>query len=99
MTDRPHIRTEPGMRFGGPHLRGIGTDAIADLIVAGEGPDAVCDNYGISRHELAVVLWFEGEHGSKRHRKALGVWADGVYGRLAQGDVDGLEMPEFESPA
>ena len=97
MTDRPVIRTEPGMRFGGPHLRGIATDAIAGLYLAERDEAAVCEDYEITRHELLVALWFEGMHGSVEHRKALGGWAVAAYGALARGDVDGVEAPELST--
>lgn len=94
MTNRPVIRTEPGMRFGGPHLRGISTDAIAGLYLAERDEAAVCADYDLTRHELLVVLWYEGTHGCKEHRRALGAWSEAVYGQLARGDVDGVEVPE-----
>ena len=94
MTDRPFIRTEPGMRFGGPHLRGISTEAIAGLYLAERDEAAVCADYDLTRHELLVVLWFEGMHGCAANRKALGGWAEKAYKALARGDVDGVEAPE-----
>lgn len=90
---RPVIRTEPGMRFGGPHIHGISTEAIAGLFLAERDEAAVCDDYGLTRHELLVVLWFEGTHGCAENRKALGAWADAAYGALARGDVDRLVVP------
>jgi uncharacterized protein (DUF433 family) len=82
------------MRFGGPHLRGISTDAIAGLYLAERDEAAVCADYDLTRHELLVVLWYEGTHGCKEHRRALGAWSEAVYGQLARGDVDGVEVPE-----
>jgi uncharacterized protein (DUF433 family) len=96
VTERPAIRVEPGMRFGGPHLRGISTEAIAGLYLAERDEAAVCDDYDLSRHELLVVLWFEGTHGCKANRRALGAWAETVYGALARGDVDKVETPDLE---
>lgn len=93
VTGRPHIRVEPGMRFGGPQLRGISTDAIAGLYLAERDEAAVCDDYDISRHELLVVLWFEGEHGCGEHREALGAWAKAAYRALARGEIDGIVVP------
>lgn len=93
MTVRPFIRTEPGFRFGGPHLRGISTEAIAGLFLAERDEAAVCDDYDLTRHELLVVLWFEGTHGCRANRKALGGWADAAYGALARGEVGELVVP------
>lgn len=93
VTDRPVIRIEPGMRFGGPHLRGISTEAIAGAFLAGESADAVADDYDLTLHELWVVLWFEGTHGCRANRRALGGWSEAVYGRLVRGDAAGIEAP------
>lgn len=99
VTDRPVIRTEPGMRFGGPHIHGISTEAIAGLFLAERDEAAVCDDYDLTRHELLVVLWFEGTHGCAANRKALGGWAEAAYGELARGDVDGVEAPDVPGRA
>lgn len=91
MTDRPAVHVEPGMNFGNPQLRGISTDAIAGRYLV-EGEAAVRDDYGLTRHELLVVLWFEGAHGD--YRAELGEWAQAVGWALARGDVDGVAAPE-----
>ena len=95
VTERPHIRVEPGMRWGGPHLRGISTDAIAGLYMAERDEAAVCDDYDLTRHELLVVLWYEGTHGCAANRKALGAWAETAYAALARGEVAGIKAPEL----
>jgi hypothetical protein len=63
---------------------------------AGETAEAVCDDYDLNRHELAVVLWYEGEHGDYRDRWQD--WARNVaYPRLAGWvkplDIDTLPLP------
>ncbi len=89
---RPAVQFEPGMRFGGPHMRGIGTDPIAGLFLAEKDAAAVADDYGLTLHELWVVLWFEGTHGE--YRAELGEWARSVYWQLARGEIDGIAAPD-----
>jgi hypothetical protein len=84
------------MAWGGPQLRGISTDAIAGLYLAERDEAAVCDDYELTRHELLVVLWYEGTHGCKTHRKALEAWAQGAYWALARGEIDGVAAPDVE---
>lgn len=88
---RPAVHVEPGMAWGGPQMRGISTDAIAGLYLAERDEAAVCADYDLTRHELLVVLWYEGTHGE--HRAELGEWAQTVGWALARGDVDGVEAP------
>jgi uncharacterized protein (DUF433 family) len=81
------------MRFGRPHIRGISTDAIAGMVVAGESFETVADEYGLSRREVILACWYEGDQGS--YRKRWRQWADQVYYLLAKDDVDlsGVEEP------
>lgn len=101
MSERPAVRVEPGWRFGQPHMRGISTDAIVGMYMAGESAEAVCEDYGLTRHELLVVLWYEGVHGSKKRRRLLGEWAEKVaYPVLAGWDktktVEEIPLPDVD---
>jgi uncharacterized protein (DUF433 family) len=91
---RPVVTIDPAMRFGQPQIKGISTDAIAGMYWAGENAETVCDDYGLTRHELLVALWFEGTHGERPEWKS---WADDVaYPQLAgwkQLDVEGMSLP------
>lgn len=91
--DRPVIRVDPGMRWGYPHLGGVGTDAIAGMVMAGENLTAVADDYNTSVHGVLLACWFEGTHG--HYQAEWGDWATGVYERLAARSVDvaGIEGP------
>jgi hypothetical protein len=75
----PFVRVDPAIREGDPTLRGIPTDAIADHHWLN---DDVEDDFGLTRHELLVVLWFEGSRGQPEHRQRWGVWAEQVHGPL-----------------
>ncbi len=96
---RPVVTVDPAVAWGRPAVRGIPTEAIADLFWAENGDDqAVMDDYGLSRHELAVALWHEGSYGEARKRFAgWKAWADEIaYPRLAGWnplDVDSLPLP------
>lgn len=47
------------MAFGAPSIKGIRTEAIAELIDAGEDPDRVADNFGLSVREVKAAAAFE----------------------------------------
>jgi uncharacterized protein (DUF433 family) len=93
---RPVVTFDPAVRFGYAHIKGIPTEAIADVYWAGETADAVADDYGLSRHELLVALWFEGAHGTYRDRWRQWAW-DVAYPMLGGWrkpfDLDGLPLP------
>lgn len=94
MLDRPAIRVEPGMAWGRPHLRGVSTEAIAGLYAAEGDLDAVAADYGLTRHEMLVVLWFEGMYGGRsgwRH------WAEIIAGPVLAGWVD-TPVEKLEPP-
>lgn len=75
--EQPHVRVEPGIRFGYPHIRGVPTDAIAGMVWAGEDLAAVADEFNLTRGEVLVACWFEGTHGrpNSGFRKAWRDWA------------------------
>lgn len=93
---RPVVSIDPAMRFGRPQIKGIPTEAIADMYWAGESAEVVCDEYGLTRHELLVALWHEAANGE--YRKRWKDWASGeAYQRLASWtkplDVDTIPLP------
>jgi uncharacterized protein (DUF433 family) len=97
---RPVISHDPAVRFGNAQLKGISTEAIADLYWAENGDEvAVCANYGLDRYELATALWYEATHGDARRLFAgWARWADEVaYPRLSGFaeplDIDTLPLP------
>lgn len=94
-SDRPVIEISPAVRFGRPAIRGISTEAIAGMVAAGEDPDVVCSEYGITRHELLLACWWEGSDGV--YRKKWRRWAEEVaYPALAGWkpfDVDAMPLP------
>lgn len=99
-TDQPEpvVTVDPRMRFGQPHIKGVSTDAIVGMYLAGESAEVVCDEYGVTRHELLLALWFEGEHVRAR-RQELGWWARNVAYPVLSGfdkskSIDEIELPE-----
>ena len=96
----PVIQIDPRIRFGRPHIGGVSTEAIADVVMAGEDVATVVDEYGLERHggRHAVLLacWWEGsEHGVCRRQWRA--WADEVApwlgGPRTALDVDALPDP------
>lgn len=87
---RPAITIDPAVRFGYPHIRGIPTDAIAGMVWAGETPEVVCEDYGITRYELLLACWYEASYrpvapGKSAYRQAWARWAKDVFQLLALG--------------
>ncbi len=72
---------------------GISTETIADAYWAG---DDVEDEYGLTRHELLVALWFEATQGQPRHRRRWKAWGEQAYRALwdtRELDPAGVELP------
>lgn len=93
--EQPHVRVQPGVRFGYPHIRGIPTDAIAGMVWAGEDLAVVGDEYGLTRGEVLVACWFEGTHGRPRSgfRRAWRGWAFDVGKQMWRPIVDYTAVP------
>lgn len=65
----PRVTVSPSQRFGRPVMCSISTEVIADAHWSGE--DVVVE-YGLTRHELPVALWFETTYGQPRFRQRWG---------------------------
>jgi len=95
----PVVTFDPGVGWGRATMHGIHTDAIAERYWASGNDAAVCADYGLTRHELAVALWYEAVNGTARREYAGWVlWAEKVaYPRLAGWvkplDIDSLPLP------
>jgi uncharacterized protein (DUF433 family) len=50
---------DPTRSFGSPTLRGIRTDALAELVEAGEPPELIAEEYGLTPEELKAALAYE----------------------------------------
>lgn len=93
-TDRPIIAIDASVNFGRPQIRGISTEAIAGMVMAGEGVVTTADEYGLTRHEVVLACWWEGFQG--RYRRQWKTWADRVHPPLGGWeplDVDALPEP------
>lgn len=92
---RSVVTTDPAVRFGRPQIGGVSTEAIAGMVMAGEGVDTVADEYTLSRHQVLLACWHEGTWGC--YRREWGVWAEKVaYPQLAGWqplDVDAMPEP------
>jgi uncharacterized protein (DUF433 family) len=56
---RSPVVIDPTRSFGAPTLRGIRTDALAELVEAGEPPELVAEEYGLTPDELKAALAYE----------------------------------------
>lgn len=93
MNPSPQVSVSPAHRFGQPHMKGIGTEMLADLYWA-HGESEVEDDYELTRHELLVTLWFESAHGQPRFRKRWKAWLSQVEGPLWHAStLDPMSVP------
>lgn len=96
----PTITVSPAHNFGRPTLDGQPTETLAEQYLTG-GEHEVQKNHNISRHELLVALWYEGEHGCARHRRRWRQWARNAAIMLwapANYDINTIELPPRERP-
>lgn len=96
--DRPVVVSDPGVRFGDPCVRGVSTNDLAELWVAGWTQAEILDEHDLTRAHLLTALWFEGRHGQHPQWRQ---WADEVaYPVLSGWDkryVDEVPMPPIGS--
>lgn len=101
--ERAFVRVDPGMNFGQPHIRGVRTEAIVGVLVAGELAEVVAEDYGLTRAELLLAAWFEARHGSRRYRQLfkawLGRWEATLGGWNGQYDPAEVPLPTEEEDA
>lgn len=96
--DRPHVRCEPGVRFGQPHVKGISVDRIVEMVVVGEW-NSLRDDYGLSRGDVLVACWWWADRGRSRDRaaRAWKFWATANFDAMAGGRWDAVpDPPEVE---
>ena len=89
----PQVTVSPAHSFGRPSMRGVSTEVIADAYWLGEDVE---DEYGLTRHELLVALWFEATRGQPRFRRWWKTWAEQVGPVLRDTrslDADALVLP------
>ena len=53
---------DPGFSFGAPTIRGIKTGAIAELVEAGELPEAVAGDFSLDLSEVKAAVSYEWQH-------------------------------------
>jgi uncharacterized protein (DUF433 family) len=82
------------MCWGEPQLKGIGTYAVAGMVLAGEPITTVAGEYGLTRPEVLICCWFEARYGSKRRRAQWSAWLDLVEPRLCGAVVDYAAVPD-----
>ena len=91
----PHVRTEPGRRWGGPHINGISVEAIGGVVLAGESVAAVAEDYSLTRPQILVACWWLATHdGSKATRQHWADWAQVAAPLLAASRPDYDAIPD-----
>ena len=50
---------QPDVAFGAPHVSGIRTENLAELVDAGEEIDVVAEDFGLTEAELRAALAYE----------------------------------------
>jgi uncharacterized protein (DUF433 family) len=93
---RPVVTTDPAVRFGRPAIRGISTEIIAGMVYAGEDPETVAEDYGLTLHEVLLACWHEGTYGTRARRRLWKAWVDAV--RPALGGWVPLDLETVEWP-
>ena len=96
--DRPHVWVQPELHGGTPCVggTGIGVEAIAGYVWAGDPPSLVARMYGVSLGDVLVACWFVATAGDRAWRKRWGGWAEVVepdLGRYKTVDYASLPLP------
>lgn len=89
----PHVRVEPGVRFGRPHIGGVTVEAIVGTLTAGDDPSTVADGYGLGRADLLLACWYVARHGPPCRREAWAGWLDRWEATIATTGYDPAAVP------
>src|SRR6478672_9529166 len=88
------ITVDPAKNFGQPSINGgPAADVVAGMVWAGDPPQAVADDYDISRAAVLVACWYVATYGTRPQRRRWKTWADEWAGSLAHGDYDRIPDP------
>jgi hypothetical protein len=73
-------------------MNGISTEVIAESHWLDDSPQ---DDFGLTRHELLVALWFEATQGQPRFRRRWREWGRTASQALWKSDidVDAVQLP------
>jgi hypothetical protein len=71
-------------------MNGISTEAIAESHWLDDNPQ---DDFGLTRHELLVALWFEATQGQPRFRRRWREWGPVASQALWKSDSDVESVP------
>lgn len=93
---RPVITVDPRVRFGHPHIRGVATDVPVGMLVAGEAPDTVAEEFGLTYAELVLCCWHEAMYGVPHRRRAWKAWLNRHGSAFHHGDYARIPLPTEE---
>ncbi|MEU8378992.1 hypothetical protein [Streptosporangium sp. NPDC048865] len=88
---RPHVVAAPWLFFGRPALARTGTDTLAaiGLYLAGDAPETVLAELGLTRGEFLTICWWEAHWGTRT--KEWAAWRDQHAGALGEGHWRGYD--------
>jgi uncharacterized protein (DUF433 family) len=75
MTVRPFVVVDPAQNFGRPALSRtrVAVGDVVAVLLAGEDPDSLCADFGLTRGDLLVACWFAARYGVEGRPR--GEWA------------------------
>lgn len=95
---RPRIVVNPAIRFGRPTVEGTSTATVdvAGMIVGGDTVATVCDEYGLTRHQVLLACWHQALNDRWDCWRA---WAFEVHPVLASGNLAEIDaLPDPPAP-
>ncbi|MER6830880.1 hypothetical protein ABT352_33140 [Streptosporangium sp. NPDC000563] len=89
--NRPHVVAAPWLNFGRPTLARTWADTLAVIgpYLAGDAPETVLAELGITRGDFLTVCWWEAHWGTRRQE--WGDWATQHAGALREGHWRGFD--------
>lgn len=90
---RPVVTVDPRVRFGRPQINGISVENMAELVLAGEDVDTVCDECSVTRPQVLVACWYIAVYGPPRYRRMWANWLTTVEGPIAHGHYAAIPDP------
>ncbi|MFG1846866.1 hypothetical protein [Micromonospora carbonacea] len=91
----PVVVADPRRNFGHPSVGAISTEAVAGMVMAGEPMAAVCEDYGLTRHQVLLACWHEGLQG--QYRRQWKAWATEAHQMLG-GWVKPFDLAAIPDP-
>ncbi|TMR13795.1 DUF433 domain-containing protein [Nonomuraea turkmeniaca] len=93
---RPRIVADPAVNFGKPTIEasGVSVAVIISAYLAGDRPQVLYDEYGISRGDLLICCWWVARYAKQKRawRQWLNTW-EPVLWRAQPGAYEQVPLP------